>query len=346
MIIGQKKGQIAFIDCFAGPWLSQSPDLSDTSPGIALQTMRECREALAKIGHHVRMRALFVEAEKDRCEQLQAFLQEHSTEHVTGEVRCQTFQSDVRGLAEWIAPREFAFVFVDPFGWKKVIAPATLAPLLRRPNTELLINFMSNFIRLAAAHANQTENLVEILGEDYEELDDQGRVDRYRQKVSDAGAVPSLPRVRTASLQIDHAQRDAAVYYMVYTTRNATGLLTFLEQAEKTDEKQRVERHQRRLDSKGHGDLFGAKSLVLPRLVRRCPRDAWLQSFPEVGVPVEFSAERMADVAERAGCSITALYKAGLQLMQEGILKNCDAKGRRTAKPVHWRTREHLVRLR
>lgn len=345
IIVGGRFEKIAYIDCFAGPWGSQSDDLSDTSPGIALRTMQECRDALASREKFVRMRALFIESDAERCEQLKQFLAKVSTAQVSGEVRCDEFQKAATGLVNWIERDEFAFAFVDPFGWKDVIAPATLLPMLQRPKTELMINFMSSFIRMATPHASQEKNLLAIFGEGYRDLDEQGRVDRYRAKVKLEGATPGLDPIRTASLQIDHASKDSAVYFIIYVTRNARGLLTFLEEAEKTDKKQQSSRHQRRMDVRKQDDLFGAESLAVRPVDRTRAVDAWMTAFPAVGVPVQFSAELMADIAEAAGCPLSVLYQAGMDLLASAVLQNLDAKGKRQTRPVYWEKGERMVRL-
>jgi len=42
MIIGQHESQIRYVDCFAGPWNTESDDLSDTSIAISLRLMKAC----------------------------------------------------------------------------------------------------------------------------------------------------------------------------------------------------------------------------------------------------------------------------------------------------------------
>jgi len=49
-------------------------------------------------------------------------------------------------ILKWCGNRDFAFFFIDPKGWKNAIEIPTLAPLLRRPNSEYLINFMYDFL--------------------------------------------------------------------------------------------------------------------------------------------------------------------------------------------------------
>jgi len=343
MIVGQHFNKVAFVDCFAGPWGAKSDDLTHTSPGIAMRTMKQCRDSLAARRRHVRMRAIFVEIEPANCETLAEFLTKESQSQVQGEVICDSFQNAVPLILGKLDADEFAFVFVDPFAWKEVIAPATLAPLLMRPKTELLINFMSTFIRLATGHQNQEQNLISLFGQNSRGLTEQQRVDLYRQRLQESGSSTRLSRVRTAALPIEYGDKDAVFYYMVYATRNARGLLTFLEEAEKADKGQRERRHERR--SGGQQDLFGSLGLPVQAPDPDLAASAWLNAFPELGVPVEFTVDKMADIAEAASCDLSELYRVGRQLVESGHIQNLDAKDKRPKKPVHWHKNERMVRL-
>lgn len=349
MIVGQKFDRIAFIDCFAGPWQSQSDDLSDTSPGIALRTMRDCQVTLRENHNRsVAMRALFIEENPECCRALSAFLLTDAANGIETAVWNQTFQDAVGEITRWARPGEFAFVFVDPWGWKDVIEPATLAPLLKRPKTELLINFMTNFIGMATGHENQKRNLTKLFGPEYEGLNADGRVGQYRRMLREAGGIEREGRLRTASLPIEHANKRSTFFHMVYATRNPIGLLTFLERAENTDKHQR-EQKQRRVNSIiGQQELFGEhRASARPADVSKAEA-AWLSAFPELGVPVEFSPDVMADVAEQADCQLSELQRIGLNLIRQNILDNVSApaaKKRRTVNAVHWKSKERMVRL-
>ena len=61
MIIGQHESRIRYIDCFAGPWKTESDNLKDTSISISLDIMKGCHESLKKRGKNVQFKALFIE---------------------------------------------------------------------------------------------------------------------------------------------------------------------------------------------------------------------------------------------------------------------------------------------
>jgi three-Cys-motif partner protein len=61
MIVGQHQQNICYVDCFAGPWHSESSDLEDTSIAVSLDIICKCRDGLRRIGRDVSFKALFVE---------------------------------------------------------------------------------------------------------------------------------------------------------------------------------------------------------------------------------------------------------------------------------------------
>jgi hypothetical protein len=64
----------------------------------------------------------------------------------------EDFSNPTETVARWICNDEMTFVLIDPTGWKDVISPKVLAPILRKTSVEMLINVMWNFINLATGH--------------------------------------------------------------------------------------------------------------------------------------------------------------------------------------------------
>jgi three-Cys-motif partner protein len=172
MITAQARfDRIAYVDAFAGPWKSARDDLSDTSFARAVDVMENCRIEIAnKFNRSVSFRALFVERNPERYTRLREFTDRRTTEEIQLEAVNEDFAESVSSVADWIRGDEMAFVLIDPTGWKDIIAPTTLAPLLRRTNVEMLINVMWNFINLATGHPSQEPNLRNVFGDEYERL--------------------------------------------------------------------------------------------------------------------------------------------------------------------------------
>lgn len=356
MIVGQRFDRIAYIDCFAGPWEAQHGDLRDTSPGIAVNTMTSCETALQKLGRSVTLRSLFIEADKANADRLEQFSVSAPANIVRPQIWAKEFQDAARLIPTWLGRGEFAIMFVDPFGWKDVITPELLAPFLDRKNTELLITLMSSHMKLATGHDNQATNLAKLCGPNYKDDRDASvstedhLTKLYCERLKEASSPTAASRLRTACLRVDHIDKKAPFFHLVYATHNARGLITFLQEADRVDKMQQTLKLQHRFSEKerrsGQGDMFGAPVDPPARACGTAPRDAWLRHLPAIDEPIKVDAVVMADIAESAGCPWSDLMEAGMELLKEGVVENIDAKGVRRVNPVKWDAGEHLVRRR
>jgi three-Cys-motif partner protein len=140
MIIGQHERRICYIDCFSGPWKETDKNLAGTSIALSLDVMRKCRNSLQKLGKSVEFRALFVEKGIRAYKKLDAYLKEIHLDGITTDSMNGDFYDLRSDILRWCGPRDFAFFFIDPKGWKRAIEIPTLTPLLQRPRSEYLIN--------------------------------------------------------------------------------------------------------------------------------------------------------------------------------------------------------------
>lgn len=359
MIIGQRWNKIAYIDCFAGPWKSSTDDLSDTSPGIAIRLMAACQTQLReKLQRQVQIRSIFVESDTERADLLDAHVQHAPSNIVRPEIWRTSFDEAIPGILRWLQPDEFAFVFVDPFGWKGIIEPAVLAPFLRRPHTELLINFMWNFINLATGLPEQEANLTAVFnGEEWRTAMAQGGEAKqrelmrlYRRKLLDVCNGQGGERLRTAMLPVEYINKKKVIFYLVYATHNATGLVVFWEEAEKTAQQQTRLKLQHHLDKRakklGQGDFFNADDHKNePTMPSYDLRMAWLRRLPQVGDTLKVDMIAMADLIEETDGLPSELQAALGGLIKDGIVENTHAKRPRSVNIVNYRKNEMLRRL-
>ncbi|WOH48258.1 three-Cys-motif partner protein TcmP [Bradyrhizobium sp. sBnM-33] len=68
---------------------------------------------------------------------------------VTIKTHCADFLNVVPTILAEIPPSAFTFFLIDPKGWR--VPLETLRPLLARPNSEVIFNFMFDFINRAAS---------------------------------------------------------------------------------------------------------------------------------------------------------------------------------------------------
>lgn len=358
MIVGQKWTKIAYIDCFAGPWKSSTDDLSDTSPGIAIRHMAACQAQLNdKLRHQVQIRSVFMETDAERADLLDAHVQQVPANIVRPEIWRTPFEEAIPGLLRWLQADEFAFVFVDPFGWKGIIEPAVLAPLLKRPHTELLINFMWNFINLATGLAEQDTNLAAVFGDDWREAAGSGGeakqrelMRRYRRKLAEVCDGHGGQRLRTAVLPVEYIHKKKVIFNLVYATHHAAGLVVFWEEAEKAARQQERLKLQHRLDQvvrkKGQSDLFSADDHEAERAFPSHDlKLAWLRRVPQVGDTVMVDMIVMADLIEETDGLLSDLQAALGELIKDGAIENTHAKRPRPVNAVNFRKNEVLRRL-
>ena len=361
MITAQRTfDRIAYIDAFAGPWKSARDDLSDTSPGLAISTMESCRVQLAKqFRRSVQFRALFVEKDPASFGRLKDFTDKRSTDQVKIETINEDFAQSTNTVARWIRDDEMTFVLIDPTGWKDVIAPKVLAPLLCKARVEMLINVMWNFINLAMAHESQQENLNEIVGKRFEELPlesiEKGEnfmrayLGRLKTFADDKDAET---RLRAALFPVEFPQQNRVFYYLAYVTHHVKGMITFLQESERAAKSQKeikfVVRQQKREDKSGISDLFG--DAIDPENVRDRGREwvartKWLTLLPDINSELVVNAKVIADMAEECGCLINPLQEALRELIREGIVTNLDAKKPRPKNVVDYDKSERLKRI-
>jgi three-Cys-motif partner protein len=138
---------VAYVDGFAGPWQSANERFEDTSFGIALNALRSAKATWKQYGRDVKMSAFLVERDKTAHSRLAQVPPQYSD--VTIKTLCADFLSVVPMILGEIPPNAFAFFLIDPKGWR--VPLKALAPLLARPNSEVIFNFMFDFINRAAS---------------------------------------------------------------------------------------------------------------------------------------------------------------------------------------------------
>jgi three-Cys-motif partner protein len=137
---------VVFVDGFAGPWQSANEKLEDTSFGIALNALRRAKASWKARHREVMMSAFLVERDREAYKTLAQIPAGYP------DLAIKTYEADFLTVLPEILkdiPREaFAFFLIDPKGWR--ISLASLAQMLARPKSELIFNFMFDFINRAA----------------------------------------------------------------------------------------------------------------------------------------------------------------------------------------------------
>lgn len=359
MIVGQSQPCIRYVDCFSGPWQEGTENLQDTSISIALDIMRKCKEGLARMGKPIEFKALFVEKDEVAFGKLNTFLAKNAYQGITTEPQKGDFFELRKSILTWCGPDDFTFYFIDPTGWKGAVEIPTLKPLLERPNSEFLINFMYDFLLRTHTQEPFHDDMEAIFGY----IPDTGSmapkekekclIEQYCRHLKEI-APGRDGKPRTAIVPILYPLRDRTLYHLVYLTRHPKGITVFMEASEKLDIIQRRTRAQAKQvdrEMRTHqSELFAAQENVQsaddinPEIVKAY----WMNALSFEGQ--RFGIERLADMQEKTGWFESDLQTALGQLIKDGRVANLDdGTKRRHSKYVHFDARhnqgEELIRL-
>lgn len=245
-----KFDQIAYVDGFSGPWQSTGEDFADTSFGIALAALRKARATWKEHGRDVQMSAYLVERAASAYANLEAIQAKFP------DISIHTYNADFVGIAPKILAElpssAFAFFFIDPKGWR--IDIGQLTPLLKRPRSEVVFNFMFDFINRAASiddpkivagldalmtHGNWKEKLAALDKDagDHAAARKAVLAEAFRETLIREGdyayvaEIPVLQRIK-----------DRTLYSLFYGTRHEAGIEVFRGCHVKTERQQGVVR--------------------------------------------------------------------------------------------------------
>lgn len=146
-IVGSWSPAIAYVDCFSGPWNVQSQDLHDSSFAIALEELRRARSTLTTRGRQIRLRCYFLERDRRAYAALHEYAErQEDIEIRTRNAALEESVPDILRFLDAGGADSFPFVLIDPTGWSGYPLEV-ISPLLKRKPGEVLVNFMTSFIR-------------------------------------------------------------------------------------------------------------------------------------------------------------------------------------------------------
>jgi len=228
---------IVYVDGFAGPWQSANERFEDTSFGIALSALRRAKSSWKERHREVKMSAFLVERDVEAYEQLEQVPARYPDLAV--KTHAADFLAVLPDILKEIPRDAFTFFLIDPKGWR--IPLNTLAPMLARANSEVIFNFMFDFINRAASIDDPAiiSGLDELIPYGYwraklteaERLAN-GRLNSSERKAILVGAfTESLARLGNyryvAETTILRPLKDRPLYCLCYATRNQHGIEVF-----------------------------------------------------------------------------------------------------------------------
>jgi len=226
---------IVFVDGFAGPWQSANEKFEDTSFGIALSALRRAKASWRE-KRDVRMSAFLVERNVEAHKKLAQVPARYP------DISIKTYPADfltvLPSILNDIPANAFAFFLIDPKGWR--IPLGALAPILARPKSEVIFNFMFDFINRAASikdpivisgleelipHGNWRTRLEKAERTSGGLTSDQRKailVDAFAESLAQLGKYKYV-----AETTVLRPLRDRPLYCLFYATRHPRGIEVF-----------------------------------------------------------------------------------------------------------------------
>lgn len=349
--MGSKNGggsiELCYVDCFAGPWGDPSEDMQSTSIAISLKTLDTCRQKLASMGVYVKIRALYVEAKPSSFRRLQAYLTTGTPRRIKSHCLQGDFVELRDHILEWVGPDAFTFFFIDPMGYTPIAVPI-LAPLVRRPKSEFLINLMYEHANRAMSIEGMRPTMATVVGEDLdvEGLKPQERehafVHAYRKNLKLCVPASMSRPARAAHARVLNPERDRTKYHMVYLTSHPKGVVEFMKISEGTGKLQckvrALLRDQKRAEAKGTDELWAPGTMVDfdAGHASAAEVDLFWQKFLSGG-DRHIDMTAFADILEETGWFVGDLQASLVRLIKAGKVVNRTVDASRRYKlPLHY----------
>jgi len=349
--------EIAYVDCFAGPYKDERSDIQATSIAISLDILNKVRDALAIQDKHITVRAIYVEKKKSSFSRLKDYLDSKCPSGIQAFPIYGDYAEKTDEILRLCGSNSFAFFFIDPLGWTDVGIPR-LGKLLTRPKSEFLITFMYDHLNRFVEKTELREQVNEMLGTlsdgDYQKIQslfpkdrEEFIVQKYREQITAAMGSDGARRSRTYSAVVKDKDKERTKYHLVYGTRHWKGVIEFATQSEKAELIQRVVRIQVKQNADPNRSLFQpeeeAEHFDDARVDLDEVKHYWLRELGDK--PVIFDEEKLADMLEETGWLVSDFEAAFMALQADGKVENMDAKSKRSKHPIVFKKGEQLRRL-
>lgn len=337
--------ELCYVDCFAGPWGDESEALESTSIAVSLRVLSRCRQALENQGIKLWFRALYIERDPKAFARLKRYLDERKKDGIDAESLEGDFVELRPAIIEWASRDSFAFFFIDPTAWRPV-SIRVLEPLLERPLSEFLINFMYDFVNRTMSMPDYQRQIEELLGEepDVGHLHGTERemalLDIYRRNLKRSVPAETKSPARSAYVRVLDPEKNRPKYHLVYLTSHPRGIVEFMAISEKLDliqKRVRAATQQRqRIAKTGIGELFGSDEHVRDEDGHASLEEVeryWIEQLSEE--PRRFGYAEFAAMLEETDWFPGDFQRALGNLIESGRVHNLDAAKKRRTKFLH-----------
>lgn len=347
--------EITYVDCFAGPWGDASEDLGGTSISVSLGIVDNVRRMFQERARPLRFRVIYIEKKRKSFARLRQFLDEHCPPEIEPHALCGDYVDQQDEILR-LCGTSFGFFFLDPLGWTPVAIPK-MTKLLRRPQSEFLINFMYDFINRAIGMEDLQKQVQDTIGPwqadelvHLKRMTPKERADlvvrKYRGAVKEAMSVQGQRKPLSYHLDILKPRVERVHYHLVYLTRHPKGIWKFAEASQAADIEQATVRLEVRQRDTGQEDLFAGLP-VAEALPSRSGSVGEVKDYIVARLsttPSAFGEEQLADMLESTGWRLDTIETAFKELIVSGKVRNLSADALRRRKHyVHFDKNERLV---
>jgi three-Cys-motif partner protein len=232
--VGTTWDALAYVDGFAGPWMTKDPEYADSSFGIAIDALSRCQAGLrATHQREIQIESILVEHDKEASELLKRFAASKRAPCFDVHALSGEFVEKIPDIEQIISANTqnpFRFVFLDPTGWAK-IPMLRLQSFLRHRSCEVLINLMTRHIIRFLGEADREDSYHELFGrnEVLDKLRNTPRDERTDQAVREyCRSLRLLCGFKYVSSAVILKPNEESIgYFLVYATNDHHGILVF-----------------------------------------------------------------------------------------------------------------------
>lgn len=325
-------GHIVYVDGFAGPWQSADEKFEDTSFGIALAALRAAKSTMKDRFPNLKMSAHLVEEGA-------AYKELEKIKTKFPDISITTYNNDFREVVPEILrsiPSDaFTFFLLDPKGYD--ISLKKIEALLKRPKSEVIFNFMFDFINRAVNIKDpHMEAMLDALiphGDWRQKLStaEPGNarkaiiVDAFAQSLQTIGGYTYV-----AETTVLRPEKDRPLYCLFYATRHGKGIEVFRDSQVEALKKESQTRASVKLthvaNKTGQGEIFESLHDMAPDKLedyfeneRRAALETLLALVPVA--PNSMTYEKLLPmVLARHVVRFTDVNKIASSLYKEGAL--------------------------
>lgn len=346
--LASKYQNIVYIDGFSGPWQNKDDKFKDTSFGIAVNAMRMVKARSKAKGNVVDFTAHLVEQNTEAYRELSKIATKYP------ELTIKTYNSDflevVGQITKEVNKNSFCFIFIDPKGWK--IDLKKLSPLLSFKNSEVIFNFMFDFINRFVSHPDPAISdgldLLFPYSENWRDKISKCNSPEERKDVIFDEFARNLELVGSfkfvSQTEILKPTKDRALYALFYATRNEKGIEVFRDQQVKALRKEIETRGETKIKNwqnrTGQGEMFTSTNEFSPSQTEEIlntheieARNFILQEVPKKPNTILYKDLRL-ETAKRFIIKFSKINEISRKLMDENLIEFPDwEKNRQRPQP-------------